>query len=231
MNTAAKSLLILALLAGTAFATAHLAPQVEAGAYSEPLQEMIPLRFGDWIAEPEPEAQVVLALHTLGEPEAAQNATYDDVLMRTYRRADGARVMVAFAYGRRQTQEMKIHRPELCYYAQGFEVQRLGQRALRLDGDRRIDTVALLTRNRSRTEVVSYWIRIGERLAHGAWDARWIIFRDGLDGAIPDGLLVRTSSLAGSPAQSEQEFTLQQSFVSDLYGAVPRRTRQFLVGG
>jgi EpsI family protein len=139
--------------------------------------------------------------------------------------------MVAFAYGRRQTQEFKIHRPELCYYAQGFEVTALGKRALRLAATQDVESVALLTRNRTRTEIVSYWIRVGDRVVNNAWDARWLIFRNGVAGDIPDGLLVRASSLADTPLQLERELAVQQAFLSDLYAAVPAGTRRFLVGG
>jgi EpsI family protein len=150
--------------------------------------------------------------------------------MRTYRRTDGARVMVAIAYGRRQTQEVKIHRPELCYYAQGFAVSPLGSRAVELDGARNVESLALLTQNRSRTEIVTYWIRVGDALVNDPWELRFEIFREGLEGRVPDGLLVRASSLAGSADGAERELALQHEFLADLYRVVPDATRRFLVG-
>lgn len=229
MSPLARSVLVAAVLAGAAFAAARLTPRMEA-ANLGPLDMLIPERFGDWVAEPQSTDLVSLVPGAGVDAAAAQTASYDDVLMRTYRRDDGARVMAAFAYGHRQTQELKIHRPELCYYAQGFTVSSLGLRPVPLGAGRSVDSRALLTRNRSRTEVVTYWIRVGPHLAQGPWDIRWTIFREGLDGRVPDGLLVRASSLAASPAGAEQALAVQHDFLADLYRDVPGTTRGFLAG-
>jgi EpsI family protein len=224
----ARSVLVLAVLVSASIAAARMTPRLELGASTPALAALIPDRFGEWVAEPESVAPVLLVPDALTDADEAQVAAYDDVLMRTYRRADGARVMVALAYGRRQTQEIKIHRPELCYYAQGFVVKSLGIWPVRLSDAHVVESHALLTQNRSRTEVVTYWIRVGEQLALNPWDLRWTIFRDGLAGRVPDGLLVRASSLAESPESAERELHLQHAFLADLYRAVPAATRQFV---
>ena len=230
MSPLARGALVTAVLIGASCAAAALTPRAEV-ARSRPLAERIPERFGDWIAEPQSVDPVVLVPGAALEPaDAAESSSYDDVLMRTYRRGDGAHVMAAFAYGRRQTQELKIHRPELCYHAQGFDVSPLGERAVRLDADRSVESLALLTRNRSRIEVVTYWIRVGERVAKGPWDIRWTIFSAGLQGQVPDGLLVRASSLAGSTRDAEHELEVQHQFLADLYRGAPDATRAFLTG-
>jgi EpsI family protein len=228
-STVARSVTVLAVLALASYAAARLTPRHELGGALR-LAELIPERFGSWAAEPDAGAQVLLVPNGAYETAAAQDASYDDVLMRTYRRADGARVMVAIAYGRRQTQEIKIHRPELCYYAQGFEVRALGSRAVQLDDARSVESLALLTHNRARTEVVTYWIRVGGELASNPWAMRWTIFREGLGGRVPDGVLVRASSLAQSADEAERELALQHEFLADLYREVPPATRRFLAG-
>jgi EpsI family protein len=220
---------VTAVLVAASCAATGLTPRAEV-ARDRPLTERIPERFGDWTAEPQSVDPVVLVPGAALEPAASQASSYDDVLMRTYRRSDGARVMAAFAYGRRQTQELKIHRPELCYYAQGFDVTSLGPRDVRLDRDRSVESLALLTRNRARIEVVTYWIRVGERVARGPWDIRWTIFDAGVHGRVPDGLLVRASSLAESTQTAEHELELQHEFLADLYRGAPDATRAFLTG-
>jgi EpsI family protein len=229
MSSHTRAALVTAVLIGASCAAAALTPRAEVERVM-PLAERIPERFGGWIAEPQSVDPVVLVPGAALEPAASQAASYDDVLMRTYRRADGARVMAAFAYGRRQTQELKIHRPELCYYAQGFDVSPLGTRAVRLDRDSSVESLALLTQNRARIEVVTYWIRVGERVARGPWDIRWTIFSAGLHGRVPDGLLVRASSLADSAQDAEHELTLQHEFLADLYRGASDATRVFLTG-
>jgi EpsI family protein len=222
-------MLVMVVLGVGAWAAARMTPRQEQGVDWR-LAELIPERVGAWVADPQPVAQVLLVPNAAGEAGAAQDASYDDVLMRTYRRADGARVMVAIAYGRRQTQEIKIHRPELCYSAQGFEVRELGSRVVRLSDSVRAESTVLLTQNRARAEVVTYWIRIGERLASGPWDMRWAIFRAGLGGRVPDGVLVRASSLTASPAGTERELAVHQEFLAELYRDVPAATQRFLAG-
>jgi EpsI family protein len=225
-----RGLCVLALLAGAAYGAERLTPRVDLGRDTPSLAALIPERFGAWSAEAESVSPVLLVADVLADAEAAQSASYDDVLMRTYRRADGASVMVAIAYGRRQTQEIKIHRPELCYSAQGFSVETLGEHAVRLDSRTTVGSRTLLTQNRERTEVVTYWIRVGEHVVNDAWGMRWTIFRDGLGGRVPDGVLVRASSLASSRATAQRELELQQAFLADLYAAAPPRTRTFLAG-
>jgi len=45
--------------------------------------------------------------------------------MRAYQNSQGQIVYLALAWGEQQRQEVKIHRPDLCYVAQGFKVWRL----------------------------------------------------------------------------------------------------------
>lgn len=229
MNAFPRSVCVLLVAALASCAASSMRPEAEAEP-APPLAALIPERFGDWTAEPQPGTQVLLVPDALDDPAAAQDASYDDVLMRTYRRVDGTRIMAAFAYGRRQTQEVKIHRPELCYYAQGFEVRSLGLRDVQLSPTMKLGVPTLVTQNRARTEVVTYWIRLGDHLASSAWDMRAQILRDGLGGRVPDGLLVRASSLAAAEAEVGRELTHQETFLRDLYAAVPAATQRFLTG-
>jgi EpsI family protein len=223
-----RSLPLLGTMLVAAAAAALLTPQREAEAPAASLDDLVPLSFGEWRAVPDPVAQVTLNPRLENEPAGAQ--AYDDLMVRTYRRADGQEVMVTLAYGRRQTQELKIHRPELCYYAQGFEVLALGPRTVRLSPSQDIRSLTLLTRNRARVEVVTYWMRIGAQVTENAWQTRWVILREGLRGRIPDGMLVRASTLASPERTMEEVIELQQAFLADLYSAVPASTRQLLAG-
>ena len=228
MSAVARSLAVMAVMVAAACGAAVLTPKRESVDPAAPLDRLIPHTFGNWVEDVTPESQVSLSLRTGNDPNGAE--AYDDLLMRTYRRADGQRVMMTIAYGRNQTQELKLHRPELCYYAQGFEVRALGRRTVHLSSARTVSSLALLTRNRTRTEVVTYWMRIGERITESAWETRWTILRAGLDGKVPDGILVRTSTLAASEVATEQELAVQHAFLSDLYSAVPQSTRRLLAG-
>lgn len=228
MSATARSLALMAVMVAAACGASVLTPERESVRRAAPLDQLIPHSFGDWVEDVTPELQVSLSLRGGTEPLGAE--VYDDLLMRTYRRSDGQRVMMTIAYGRSQTQELKLHRPELCYYAQGFEVRALGRRAVHLSPTRELASTALLTRNRTRIEVVTYWMRIGERITENAWQTRWTILRTGLDGRVPDGILVRASTLGASEATAEQELAVQQAFLADLYSAVPQGTQRLLAG-
>jgi EpsI family protein len=155
---------------------------------------------------------------------------YDQVLMRSYGRSDGTIVMLALAYGRNQRQEVKIHRPELCYVAQGFEVVDRKIGTLRLSDTRGIEAYRIVARGRDRVEPVTYWIRIGDRVVRNAWDSRMKILRDGLKGTVPDGLLVRASSLTRSTGDIPAAHEIQEQFLGDLYRALDEGSRAKLTG-
>jgi EpsI family protein len=230
MNVRTRSWTIAMLMIATFGVTLAVTPQREVPLGSVVLDTMISHEFGGWRQESADVVQVATELERTTGKEI-DRPVYDQVLMRSYRRAsDGAVVMFALAYARAQRQELKIHRPELCYYGQGFEVTDTGQRVLPLASSVTVRSQTLLTRNLSRIEPVTYWIRVGHRVSESAWQTRWEIFREGLGGAIPDGILVRTSSLVRSATQLESALRVQREFLSDLYASLPPSARQVLAG-
>lgn len=230
MSLQVRSYLILAVLSLTYGAAWSITPKSQLTGAEVAIAGRLPQQFGGWVEESDALAQVDPSVDGVGGRDQAQRATYDEVLMRTYQRRDGKRVMMALAYGRKQTQELKIHRPELCYRAQGFEVTSLGARALRLGPNASVTSTALVTRNRNRVEIVTYWIRIGDRVTRSAWETRWTLLREGLAGRVPDGLLVRTSSLAPSETDAGEALAVQRDFLVELYGALAPPARKWLTG-
>jgi EpsI family protein len=201
--------------------TKHAVPE---GAVN--LERMIPKEFGRWKHVETGVIQMDLAPRD-GE-ETTMDRPYDQALMRTYVRDDGAVVMLALAYGRTQRQEVKVHRPELCYIAQGFEVRSRTPIQLRLDDRMQVSAYRLVTGNDKRAEPVTYWIRIGDRITRTAWESRIQIFREGLQGKIPDGLLVRASSVARPGESPDASYGQQEDFLRALWGGVDSATRQVL---
>jgi EpsI family protein len=190
------------------------------------LERMIPKQFGPWKQVETGIIQMDLAPRD-GE-ETTTDRPYDQALMRTYVRDDGAVVMLALAYGRTQRQEVKVHRPELCYVAQGFEVRSRTPIQLRLDDQMQVSAYHLVTGNDKRAEPVTYWIRIGDKMPSNAWESRAEIFREGLLGRIPDGLLVRVSSATRPSDPIDAAYQQQSEFLSDLWRSVDQPTRAVL---
>lgn len=192
------------------------------------LVKMVPTEFGRWKEMKTGVVQMDLAPRE-GE-ERTTDQPYDQVLMRSYTRDDGAIVMLALAYGRSQRQEVKIHRPELCYVAQGFDVINRVKTTVALSPDTTVPAYRLVTRARGRLEPVIYWIRIGNIIAETAWQSRWKIFTDGLTGTVPDGLLVRASAALPMDADLAPAFATENEFLADLFAAVKPENRHSLVG-
>jgi len=190
------------------------------------LEDTVPKRFGDWTLVPDGRLQV--GTSTGDEPNMDQ--PYDQTVMRSYVNGRGQVVMLALAWGQKQQQEVKVHRPDLCYVAQGYQVRSLtpatfplGQPGVRPTGKH---MVAFGGRN---GEAVSYWIRIGSLYSEDAWATRLHILKQGFGGHIPDGILVRASQPIADPAMAAASWPVLDQFLNELVAAVPPATRALLV--
>lgn len=189
------------------------------------LESAIPKAFGEWNYVPSAAMQVNLAIKR--DEDDLSDQIYDQVLMRTYRNNKGESVMLALAWGRQQRQEVKIHRPELCYIAQGFTVE--ANRAFDPLGAFGPSGRAMVATHPRRVEPVLYWVRIGNTISSSAWQTRLYILREGLSGRIPDGILVRTSQIVRTSDATSRSHALQSQFLRDLVEALPVETRTLLV--
>lgn len=218
-------------LASASAAAWHLTPREDQRDTVAPLASLVPTRFAEWREVPLGADAVDPRTQSPGETD--REAPYDDVLMRGYTNPQGDIVMLALAYGSHQRQEVKIHRPELCYTAQGFEVLRRSPVDLPLLGisAQPARAARMLVQGADRVETVSYWIRIGDLYSRGAWKTRSYIFTEGLSGRLVDGILVRVSQVVPDAASATpQRFALQEDFLVQLVRALPADARSLLVG-
>lgn len=201
------------LLAVAVTATGRwMVPDPASAVQAPDLASAVPNRFGEWAAV-ENAHQIALATNDPGAK--SQDQPYDQVVMRTYRGPAGQHVMMALAYADAQQQDVKIHRPEVCYPAQGFTVTSL-QAMTFPDGP----GVRMTTSGRGREELVLYWVRIDRTRTNSGFHARWIILKEGLKGRLIDGSLFRVSVIL-QPGQSRQEAEqVLITFVQDFHQAV-----------
>src|SRR6266853_1511099 len=196
------------------------------------LEAMIPQEFGKWKYRP------TLGLVTPNDPEYVESrelATkiYSQEIGRTYVDNEGHVVMFVVAYGPVQNYRLKSHRPDVCYTAQGFRVWDKTEHQLAIDNNSikknssALTISRLITQRETRYEPVSYWMRVGNDVSTGIFDNQILRLKYGLKGLIPDGALVRVSTV-GLPAA--QSFALQDEFISDLLGSVTPDTKRFLIG-
>lgn len=218
---------------GAAWAASTLRPGSEGQVPPIVLEQVIPTQFGNWVESKSPLVQ--MSLTPQGARDDAVAATYDAAVMRSYVEAGGPPVMVAFAYGRSQRQEGKIHRPELCYSSQGFKVDGLANASLQtgLVPAGHINIKRLVAHTQGRLELVSYWIRIGDIFSQNAVNSRLYILSAGLQGRVPDGILFRVSQIVpkeSTPDDMERAYARQEKMMLDMVAAMPQSTRWVLVG-
>lgn len=211
------AIFIVLLFSSSAVLAYWFTPKLESQSMPENFETSVPKQIGQWTEQPNPYLQVGL----VDTNDKDTDQPYDRVLMRSYNATDGEPVMLALAYALEQSQDVKIHRPEVCYQAQGFAIKSRQLRTLALDDQHQVQIVRLLVAQPARLEVVSYWIRIGNEYPVTPLNMRMKILRDGLSGHVADGILVRASSIIEDESQAPAAFARQEKFLSELVAAMP----------
>ena len=153
---------------------------------------------------------------------------YSQEVGRGYTDGHGNIVMLLVAYGPVQNYRLKAHRPEICYTAAGFRISdKTGATLSYRDGAAPIKMTRLIAERESRFEPISYWMRVGNDIANGVVDRQLIRLKYGLRGIIPDGALIRVSTIN---LPREASFKLQDQFIRDLLAAVPPNELKFFTG-
>ena len=219
----------LAMLAASALAVIAT-PRFAATAAAPDLEATVPTAFGDWKAVQGVSAQVSVSQGV----ETSFEQPYDQTLLRSYVNSRGDVIMLALAWGERQRQDVKVHRPEVCYPAQGFAVRSLHAEtpipvAGRAEPVPTMGMLAGISGPGGRLEAVRYWIRIGTNYTGDGFKARWYILQEGLNGRVVDGVLVRASQRIRAEEDAAASNLLMAQFMSELTHAVPPATLSMLV--
>lgn len=187
------------------------------------LQALVPDSFGEWRELKARGIQII-------DPGQQQvlDRIYSQTLTRTYRNSHGDLVMLSIAYGEDQRDSLQLHKPEVCYPAQGFRVEEKRIGALQL-GDQHpvIPVTRLQTVLGGRHEPVTYWTTVGEYVYTGMLEKKFSEIRYGLAGKIPDGMLVRISSIDTRP---DHAYALHTQFAEALYAALPESHKHRFAG-
>jgi EpsI family protein len=219
-----KYLVIGTLLILATVGAPHLKPTVRVAdsLAAVNLEKMIPVQFGNWRQESGELKQIVNA-----ERQNLLTKLYNQTLTRAYLDNQGNRIMLSIAYGGDQTDEMQIHRPEVCYTAQGFQVLR-----------QKIDTLStsygvlpikrVFAVQGNRKEPITYWIRVGEKaVVLKGLQQKWAQMRYGLTGKVPEGMLVRVSSI---DPDERNAYRAQDDFIKSLLAVLGKEDRARLAG-
>lgn len=185
------------------------------------LETMIPRAFGDWRELSQNSVQIV-------DPQQQEmiDSIYTQTLSRTYVNAQGYRIMLSIAYGEDQRDAMQTHYPEVCYPAQGFSLQDKKNGTLTTESGL-IPVTRLLTNLGQRHEPVTYWTTVGDRVVRNGIQKKLAEMSYGLNNKIPDGMLIRVSSIDG---ETTNAYAMQMEFADRMLGALTPEYRKKLNG-
>lgn len=217
-----RAVVLAAGMAATAGVASFLKPPLVAGETSRvDLDRIIPSQVGPWQID-----RVAATFVRAADRHGGQTRLYDQVLERTFVNPRGQRIMLSVAYGARQSSDMQLHRPEVCYRAGGFEVG--GRRSATLQlGARALPVTQLRAAMPGRPEPITYWAVVGgltstnlaptllEKLALTARRQR------------SDSLLVRLSSIDDD---TERAYAMQGEFAAELIRALEPVDRVRMIG-
>lgn len=187
------------------------------------LETLVPQRIGEWIIDPS-----IIPLQPAPDLQKVIAETYDQTLSRTYRNPAGERIMLSMAYGRNQHEGMNTHRPEICYPGQGFPIVPGSPQlsAVNFNGQP-IKVTKLVASTGSRNEPITYWLIVGDEITTYGSGHKLATLKYGLRGVIPDGMLIRISSINRDNAQA---FALQAAFIDSMLGSIAPANRVALLG-
>ena len=206
---------------GAALVTRHLKPHHYVSLLkSAKLDDLIPRAFGAWTSE---DVGDPLALNG---PGTLSSKLYNQRVTRAYMDGRGNQILMLLAHGERQSDELQLHRPEVCYPAFGYALLRNEPTQIRLGEGVTLPARRLVAKSPNHEESVLYWSRLGEYFPIDSGEQRADRFKNAVAGLIPDGILCRFST----PDESAKSWAALELFVHDLVAATKPAGQQVLVG-
>jgi len=186
------------------------------------LETMIPKEFGDWKVD-----TTIIPLQVSPDVQAKLDKIYNQTLARTYVNSRGQRVMLSIAYGGSHGEGMQTHRPEVCYPAQGFTIDKvLETKAIQTTyGDLPVKRVVASLGQ--RIEPITYWVVVGDIRTGFGLQMKLAQLRYNITGVIPDGMLIRVSSIDRNEVGA---YDLQEKFVLGLLASLTEPNRLRIIG-
>ena len=194
-----------------------LTPKAAVSGNAPDLAKMLPSEFAGWHVLPG------VHLVTAQAPDALEHELYSNMVGQAYVDANQHVVMLLLAYGPSQTDRLQLHRPEICYVANGFRVSGITQGDIALANGRDVPVRRLVATREGRVEYITYWMRIGNQVVNSVLRRQLLKVEYGLAGSVPDGLLVRTSVVGSSPREA---YEIQAKFVQALSQVSPQLRQQ-----
>lgn len=185
------------------------------------LESLFPKAFGDWRLDTNMPATIISP-----DVEAMLKSLYAQTVSRTYVGPRGERIMLSVAYGGDQSDATRAHRPDVCYPAQGFDILANGDASVDVGGAQ-LPVRHMFAKLGQRFEPVSFWFVVGDEVAVSGQQQKIAQLRYGLRGLIPDGMLVRVSSI---DTDADAGYRLQNRFIAEMRQAMSVEARRRVFG-
>lgn len=185
------------------------------------LDMLVPKRVGTWVDKPS--TSFVLPR----DPDSLSAKLYSEIVTRLYIAPDKIPVMMVIAYGNLQSDLLQLHRPEVCYTSVGFQISSSAAALLPLAAGVGLPVRELTAVADTRIEPICYWTRIGDALPTSGNQQRVMKLEQELRGIVPDGILVRMSTVGESNAAS---FAALRAFGAELVEAIAPANRPIFIG-
>ena len=186
------------------------------------IEQIVPTTFDGWTS------RSVSDLVAPKEEDSLASRLYGETVGRVYSHAgsDGE-IMMLLAYGNTQSDDLQLHRPEICYPAFGFAISHSSVMQLPLSGGGGLPVRQLVADAPDRRETIIYWSRLGEFLPLNKKEQQVDRLRTAMNGNVADGLLARFSVLG---ADADSAVDLMRRFIPSLLDAVAADARKVLIG-
>jgi EpsI family protein len=159
------------------------------------LNDILPRSFDSWTSQ---DVSDLVAPET---PDSLAARLYGETVGRIYQNpSSGEQVFMLMAHGDVQSNELQLHRPEVCYPAFGFTLSENAPLQIGLNRSVVLPGRRLVAKSSERQETVAYWTRLGEYFPTSVQEQRLQRLETAMQHYIPDGLLARFS-VVGPDAQ------------------------------
>jgi EpsI family protein len=187
-----------------------------------PLNEIVPATVGAWHSK-----NVSDLLDAKGDG-SLMNKLYGQTVERIYQNAQTqSEIMMLFAYGDTQSNDLQLHRPEVCYPAFGFEIVSARLIFIPLSAGFALPAKMLMAHSPSRDEAIVYWSRLGNFLPTNGGEQRFDRLETTIEGFVADGLLARLSMATNDKRNAEMQIS---GFIRELLSAIPHSRLPALIG-
>ena len=190
--------------------------------HREALSEEFPKKFNRW-SKPQTENTMLV------DPTQAEvlEYLYTETFGTSYVNKNNHSVMVSIAYGKDQSDGRSVHKPGICYPAQGFIILEQRDISLVLDSHRSIKVRYMKTQRGQRIEPLLYWTTSGDFVYQNILQRKLIGLKYSEDNLIPDGMILRVSTIEADSVVAMDNLT---DFISDWYESMPEKQRSRYFG-